>query len=292
MRIVKRKHEDMEKEIVAKERMVEITEKYLSKQKEILLEIEELTTQSYLQACSKEFVEKFYIHVTKDIQSKNIKLDIIQSKINDLKRSQQDPEKLERLKRERDSDHEGVQKLLVVREAIRNHLYRPFIPQPKKKRVKLDSRTATLQSGFQTVHKQLFQDKDELKQLCYRKLHVSSMREALESSIKLLGHESPSNLGDFSEFSVYCGSREENRKQWKSMQARVDGWMSRDSELHRLHIEGCQLIKDLAEGILSDLQIASMGMDASDIELKDMQEKLSGSSSAPGVGSPDDKGWF
>jgi hypothetical protein len=54
----------------------------------------------------------------------------------DLKKANPTPEdadKLARLKAERDGLYQVVEKLITVREAIRNYLYRPFIPKKKKR---------------------------------------------------------------------------------------------------------------------------------------------------------------
>ncbi|XP_076454941.1 uncharacterized protein LOC143289740 [Babylonia areolata] len=266
LRLVTVKQETVERDIKEAERNIDITEKYLNRQKEVILQAEEMTTQSYLQACDPKFIESFYTHVTKDIQKKNARLDNVQLKMNELKKTGADPEKLARLKRERDGTHEIVQKLIVVREAIRNHLYRPFIPKKKKKkgqRVKLSERDLSLHAVFQQVHLQLVEHKDHLRKLCYRKLYTSSVREAIESTVRVVSQESPQGQGDCSEFSVYLGSSEANTKQWQSMRAKVDEWMSADDNnaLFRAHVEGCQLVKDLANGILGDSQVASMGLE-------------------------------
>ena len=264
MRIIVFRQKDIEREIVKTEKAIEVTEKFLNQQKNVLMANNLMTTQSYLRACDTDFVDMFYIHVTKDIQNKNMKLDILQLKINELKRRGQDAEGLGKLKKDRDALHDAIQKLLTVREAIRNHLYRPFIPKKKRKqKVEIDEKEASLHTMFKEVHQRLVTEKDLLKRLCYRKLHTLAVREAIESTVKMLKHNSPGSLGDFSEFSVYSGIKEANEKQWQTMQARVDAWMSSHSSLYHAHMAGCQLIKDLADSKLSDSQ---MGLDPSEVE--------------------------
>lgn len=275
MRIIVLKQKAIEREMVDTEKNVAITDQYLSQQKRVLLANDLLTKQLYLQACSTEFVHMFYVHVTKDIQSKNMKLDILQVKINDLKRGGEgrDQERLGRLKQERDALHEAMQKLLTVREAIRNHLYRPHnIPKKKRRRQKkekIDEKEASLHTMFREVHQRLVTGKDQLKRLCYRKLHTASVREAIESTVQILKRYSPrcatALLGDFSEFSVHPeAGQESSREPWRSMQAMVDGWMSGDGPLRRAHQEGCQLVKDLATSMLSD---SGVGVDPAEVEL-------------------------
>ena len=277
LRIIILKQKAVEKDIVDTEKSIAVTENVLNQQKNILLANELMTTQSYLQACEADFIEMFYVHVTKDIQNKNMKLDVLQLKVNELKRSGQDAEKLRKYKKERDDLHETLQKLLTVREAIRNHLYRPFICRRKKKKqkkVKINEKEASLHTMFKEVHQSLVKDKDLLKRLCYRKLHAASVREAIESTVNMLKQNSSGtlSLGDFSEFSVYLGTKREDKKQWESMQVRVDGWMSSQSDLCRVHMEGCQLVQDLSVGMISDSRIASIGLDPLEIELQEIGE--------------------
>ena len=275
LRIIVLKQKAIEKDIVDTEKSIAVTENVLNQQKKILLANELMTTQSYLKACEADFVEMFYVHVTKDIQNKNPKLDVLQLKVNELKRSGQDAEKLRKYKKERDDLHETIQKLLTVREAIRNHLYRPFIRRKKKqKKVKISENEASLHMMFKEVHQSLVKDKDLLKRLCYRKLHAASVREAIESTVNMLKQNNSGtlSLGDFSEFSVYLGTKREDKQQWESMQVRVDGWMSSQSDLCRVHMEGCQLVQDLSVGMISDSRIASIGLDPSEIELLEIGE--------------------
>lgn len=275
LRIIVQKQKAVEKDIVDTEKSIAVTENVLKQQKKILLANELMTTQLYLQACEADFVEMFYVHVTKDIQNKNLKLDVLQLKVNELKRSGQDAEKLRKYKKERDDLHETIQKLLTVREAIRNHLYRPFVRRKKKqKKVKISENEASLHTMFKEVHESLMKDKDLLKRLCYRKLHAASVREAIESTVNMLKQNSSGtlSLGDFSEFSVYLGTKREDKQQWESMQARVDGWMSGQSDLCRVHMDGCQLVQDLSVGMISDSRIASIGLDPSEIELQEIGE--------------------
>ncbi|KAL8626023.1 hypothetical protein ACOMHN_012615 [Nucella lapillus] len=272
LRLVVVKQEAVEGDIKETERNIDVTEKYLNRQKEVILAIEAVTTQAYLQACDKQFVESMYVHVTKDIKKKNARLDNTQLKMNDLRKSAQEEGtagKLQKLKDERDGIYEIVQKLIVVREAIRNHLYRPFIPKKKKKRIrtlKLTPQDVNLHSVFVQVHQQLTEQKDRLRKFCYRKLYTSAVREAVESTIKMITVENQRGLGDFSEFSVYLGNSEIKKKQWQSMQAKVEEWMSTDNSLFRSHVEGCQLVKDLSCGILSDGHVASLGLETESSE--------------------------
>lgn len=283
-RIITHRHRVTENSIMEKEGCISMLEKIINKKKEDLLANEGLTMQAYLEVCDIEFVNQFYVHITKDIQKRNMKLEIVQLKINDLKKSMAEPSKLADLKVKRDTLYENVQKLIVVREAIRNYLYRPFIPKKKKKKWKgpkkivLGKEEITLMQSFQTVHKQLIQEKDQLKLLCYRKLHTASVREAIQSTIQMLQQDGvPESLGDFSEFSIHADgntslelscseSAEKHRRQWQSMQQRVEFWMERDSAIYRAHKEGCQLIRDLAEGMLSEWRIASMGLEPTDLK--------------------------
>lgn len=265
LRLIVVKHENINQEIMAKKKTIDVTDKYLARLKEVILSQEEMTSQSYLQACNADFVSVFYLQVTKDIQNKNMKLDILQEKINDLKRHNQDGDELKKLKAERDDLYTSMQNLLLVREAIRNHLYRPFLTKKKrskKQRIKIDEKDASLHTNFQKVYEQLVTDKEHLKQFCYRKLHLSSVREAFESTLKTLQREHPTGFGDFTEFSINPGSEGGGEKSWKSMQARVDGWMSGDSSLQQLHLKVCQMIGDVMEGMVSDSQVPLMGLDA------------------------------
>ena len=278
LQIIVLKQKAIEKDIVNTEKSIAVTENVLNQQKQILLANESMTTQSYLQACEADFVEMFYFHVTKDLQNKNMKLDVLQQKVNELKRSGQDAEKLRKYKKERDDLHETIQKLLTMREAICNHLYRPFIPRKKKKKkqkkVKISENETRVHTKFKEVHQCLVKDKDLLKRLCYRKLHSASLREAIESTVNMLKQNSPGtlSLGDFSEFSVYLGTKREDKEQWESMQARVDGWMSSLSDMCHFHMKGCQFVKDLSAGMLSDSRIAFIGLDPSETELQEIGE--------------------
>lgn len=286
LRLVVLRLEGVEKDIKETERNIDITENYLNKQKEVILAVEGMTTQVYLQACDAQFIEAIYMHITKDLKKKNSRLENTQIKMNDLKKTGEDPEKLQKLKKERDGIHEIVQQLIILREAIRNHLYRPFIPKKKKRdrKVKLSEKDSNLHSVFLQVHHQLVEHKDHLRKLCYRKLYTSSVREAIESTIKMIAVENPRGLGDFSEFSVYLGNDEVKKKQWLSMQAKVEEWMrSGDNALFQSHMEGCQLVKDLACGILGDVQVASMGLESSQESSMDGDLEMSVLSSDGGV---------
>ena len=262
LRLVIHKQGAIDREIVDMERTIDITDTFLSRQKEVILASNHMTTQTYLQECRTDFVDTFYVLVTKDIQSKNTQFDVLQTRINDLKKRADNPNKLQELKAERDAMHEALQKLLDVREAIRTHLFRSSIPKKTKrqKKYKIDERETSLHVCFLKAHTQLVDHKDLLKQICYRKLHTTSVREAIESTVKILKHERPCLLGDFTEFSIYSDSQQAGWKQWKSMQSRVEGWMRGNNSLYKIHQEGCELIKDLVDGMLSDDQIASMGM--------------------------------
>ncbi|XP_076436181.1 uncharacterized protein LOC143275787 [Babylonia areolata] len=274
LRLIIVKHENIDKEIVAKKSQIDITDKYLARLKEVILSHEDMTSQSYLQACRADFVDVLYLQVTKDIQEKNMNLDILQTKINDMKKSGKDADKMDQMKSERDDLFSSMQNLLTVREAIRNHLYRPFVPKKRSKKLKkkIDEKDASLHTNFQMAYQQLVQDKDLLKQLCYRKLHLSSVREAIESTLKSVQREHPTSCGDFTEFSINSVSQggDGGKKTWKSMQARVDEWMESGGSLNYHHMRGCRLINDLVEGILSDSEVSHMGRTSPTADTTDM----------------------
>ncbi|KAL8598195.1 hypothetical protein ACOMHN_043266 [Nucella lapillus] len=263
LRLIVVKHENINREIMTKKKNIDITDKYLARLKEVILAQEEMNSQSYLQACNAEFVGMFYTQVTKDIQKNNMNLDLLQTKINELKKSSPDGDQLNKLKEERDDLYTSMQKLLIVREAIRNHLYRPFLPKNKRSknhRTKINEKDASLHTNFQTVYQQLVTDKDYLKQLCYRKLHLSSVREAFESTLRTLQREHSTSFGDFTEFSINPSIEGGIETSWQSMQAAVDGWMRGEGSLQQQHTKGCQMIVDVIESMLSDSRMPLMGV--------------------------------
>lgn len=256
----------VEKEIVEKERTITITETSLNKQKDRIIANEELARDSYVRSCNRAFLDGFYVHVTKDIQTMNVSLEFIQGKINTLKRTSEDTEKLQILKQERDVIHEQLETLMQIREAIRNVLYRPHIPQKKQKKRKKQKMQEEncLHNIFLEVHETLKNLKEDLKKLCYRKLHFSSMREAIESTLKVIRQDSDEHQGDFSEFSISVSGLEDTRTAWKSMQAKLTAWMEdRDCALYKMHMEGCQLIQDLSSSMLCEFELLSFGLDPS-----------------------------
>ena len=269
LQIIVLRQKGIEREIVKAEKDIEVTDNFLNQQKNVLIARGLMTTQSYLQACDGDFVDMFYTHVIKDLKNKNMTLEILQMKINELKRKGQDAEELGKLKKDRDALKEIIDELLNVREAIRDHRYRPFIPKKKKreqKKFKRDKEEASLHTMFKKVYQTLVEEKEVLERLYYRKLLTVSVREAIESIVKKLQQNRPGTLGDVSEFSLHSSVNEANEKQWKSMQARVDAWMSSHSSLYHVHMKGCQRIKDLADGMLSDSRIASIDFDPSEVE--------------------------
>nr|KAG5686104.1 hypothetical protein BaRGS_013095 [Batillaria attramentaria] len=211
----------VEREIMQKEQAINITETSLNKQKDRIVAQEELARDSYVRMCNRSFLDAFYVHVTKDIQTLNVSLELIQGKVNLLKRTSEDVAKLQVLKQERDGIHERLEILMQIREAIRNVLYRPHILQKKqkKRRKARPQEENCLHNIFLEVHETLKILKEDLKRLCYKKLHFSSMREAIEATLKVIKQDSG------------------------------------------------ELIEDMSRSMLSDFELASMGLEPSDVTL-------------------------
>ncbi|KAK7455912.1 hypothetical protein BaRGS_00039446 [Batillaria attramentaria] len=259
----------VEREIMQKEQAINITETSLNKQKDRIVAQEELARDSYVRMCNRSFLDAFYVHVTKDIQTLNVSLELIQGKVNLLKRTSEDVAKLQVLKQERDGIHERLEILMQIREAIRNVLYRPHILQKKqkKRRKARPQEENCLHNIFLEVHETLKILKEDLKRLCYKKLHFSSMREAIEATLKVIKQDSGEVQGDLSEFSV-LSTIEDRNTTWQSMQTKLSAWMEdKECPLYKVHMDGCQLIEDMSRSMLSDFELASMGLEPSDVTL-------------------------
>lgn len=267
LRRIALKIRNVERDMITRENTVTLTETSLNKQKDRIIAYEELSKDSYVRSCNRAFLDAFYVHVTKDIQTLNVSLEMIQAKVNMLKRTSEDMEKLQALKQERDGIHERLDTLMQIREAIRNFLYRPHIRQRKQKKKKeKPPEENCLHNIFLEVHETLKGLKEELKQLCYRKLHFSSMREAIEATLKVIKQDLGELQGDFSEFSVQMSTAEDTRSAWQSMQTKLALWMEdRDSALYLTHMQGCHLIQDLSRSMLSEVELASLGLEPAEL---------------------------
>ncbi|XP_061164371.1 uncharacterized protein LOC133173404 [Saccostrea echinata] len=172
--------QNIDKIILKKDRAVQLTESSMAKQRETLLEREDFTSEKHILSCSPKFIQAFEKQIGKDVEETWQTMEVMQKKVNELKRDSCTSTELEQVRKERDKCYEKWEKLKVVKETIKEAILR------RKKTNKRLSKFETLNvfhNVYIEINERLQAEKEEIHKLCLHKVQISSVREAIELAL-------------------------------------------------------------------------------------------------------------
>jgi len=175
---IERQHDQIERDIDYKDRVKKNTETSLAKQRENILRTENLKSQQYLASCDKEFLQIFLKHIEKDLRKLNEIYTAQQEQINPLRDSvdERDIIRLREARAARGELLKSIERSTVVREEIKNCLYRPHV---KKRFSKVKGEPVQFHLLYVEVSKRLDGFNAEIRDMINAKIKVSSVREAV-----------------------------------------------------------------------------------------------------------------
>lgn len=172
-----------EEQILKQDKMVFFTESSLKSQRERLFRTENFLKESNVRNCKTEFLSILLKDVEKDILKIDRLLDDYQEKINHVKiDSGDEAEPLVNLRKERDTIHQQLANLEHIRENIKNVIIRPVAKKKRKfKKKKLQN---VFHDIYVEVSKKLNEQKETLQNMCFKKVKIVTVREAIILSIR------------------------------------------------------------------------------------------------------------
>ena len=172
-----------EERILKQDKMVFFTESSLKSQRDRLFRTDNFQKESNVRNCKTEFLTIFLKDVEKDILKNDRLLNEYQQKINHVKADSGDEaEALINLRKERDDIHMQLANLEHIRENIKNVIIRPVTK--KKKKFKKKKQQNVFHDIYVEVSKKLNEQKETLQNMCFQKVKIVTVREAIILSIR------------------------------------------------------------------------------------------------------------
>ncbi|XP_062570327.1 uncharacterized protein LOC134232366, partial [Saccostrea cucullata] len=172
--------QSIDKIILKKDRAVQLTESSMAKQRETLLEREDFTSEKHILSCSPKFIQAFERQIGKDVEETWQTMEVMQKKVNELKRDSCTSTELEQVRKERDMCYEKWEKLKVVKETIKEARLRR---KKSNKRVSKFETSNVFHNVYIEINERLQTEKEEIHKLCLHKVQISSVREAIELAL-------------------------------------------------------------------------------------------------------------
>ncbi|GAB1607785.1 uncharacterized protein LOC115223291 [Argonauta hians] len=241
---------NVEKAILKQDKLVFQTESSLRSQRERLFRTESFQKESYIrQNCKSEFLEILLKDVERDVIKHDRLLDECQRKINTIKENTTSDNvcTLEIYRKDRDVIHQQLTNLENIRENIKNVIVRPSTKKKKFKRKKLQKNV--FHEIYGEVFKKFLEQKEKLQNLCFNKVKMVTVREAITMSIrdiqsvgetmgidiKIDGSERATDILDVNQKPDY----------WKTHNEKIAFILSNSNETaHKIHVGFCSNIKD------------------------------------------------
>ncbi|GFO32551.1 hypothetical protein PoB_005905600 [Plakobranchus ocellatus] len=241
-----------------------------------LLFRENLESESYLLTCSPQFLHAFVKNLEEVVVNLNLSLEAQQSKVNWAKQREDDPEKISELKQKRDEIHMEVQKLIQVREAIRNVTTRKDFVSPKKSKRRRKSVVVAscFHDVFVEVARRIDAENKILEHLCQDKLNISAAREAtmaaimnLENNNRTSDRNTTFEPEEFVDYSINLEHETKKSDLWPTFQERVAAILDNSlSKSHQAHLEGCKALSSRIDLALSEFHLAMVGNPSDEAE--------------------------
>lgn len=272
-----------EERILKQDKMVFLTESSLKSQRERLFRTENFLKESNVRNCKTEFLGILLKDVEKDILKNGRLLEDYQERINHVKTDSgdDDAEPLVSLRKERDCIHQQLANLEHVRENIKNVIVRPILK--KKKRFKKKKQQNVFHDIYVEVSKKLSEQKETLQNLCFQKVKVVTVREAIILSIRdvqTVGETVGIEIKiDGSERATDIFDVNLKPDSWKTHEEKVALILSNSKqEAHKIHKIFCNQIRDrikatteeynmFCSGTLKNGQVEEMKMSSKEMDL-------------------------
>lgn len=250
-----------ENEITVKACSIENVKKCLWTLKQNLLVRESLDSERYLQTCNRDFLITFLKTVESDIVDLNIELAAEQSKINWAREHPLDNENLSQVKERRDNLFHEINKLIRVREAIKNVISRKNLTRRKVKKAEVVS--SCLHNIFVELVRRLEKENHILSQLGNDKVNICATREAVVCTLlEIVNNNRNSDRAtqfepeDFADFSVGEAHKVKKSGIWLTFQERVARVLEQGSSAATtLHKDGCKSIISKINIALSEFKL-------------------------------------
>lgn len=178
--------QSIDKIILKKDRAVQLTESSMAKQREALLEREDFSSEAHVLSCSSKFIPAFEKQIRKDVEETWQILEVIQKKVDKLKRDNGTSAELNQVRKERDGCYEKWEKLKVVQETLKEVRRRP---RKSSKRLSKPETSNIFHKVYIEINERLQTEKEEIHKLCLHKVQISSVREAIELALNELKTE-------------------------------------------------------------------------------------------------------
>ncbi|XP_041369626.1 uncharacterized protein LOC121383602 [Gigantopelta aegis] len=274
---VETRHEKMELTLLKKTEELQRTENVLQKQRERILLNEQFDSDKYVWSCNRVFLTVYLSHIEKDINNVNLELDQLSEHITNLKKSAKEnasqtcEEDLVQHRETRDKVLDWLVKLQIVRETIKNVIYRP-VKTKKNKYRKIKIKENVIHNIYQELDNRIRQQKDDIQSLIMKKVRLSSVREAVYGILCALrrnkGATSPIETADGSEYSLDIIGLQSKPADWDTLEEKVSRQLEDlTSDVHAEHSLGCQRICDLVQACFTETTMFGLQTADGDWEL-------------------------
>ncbi|KAH9507535.1 hypothetical protein Btru_051378 [Bulinus truncatus] len=226
-----------------------------------ILQQENLESEQYLRTCDREFLSVFLHKTEEELERQNLSLEAEQSKVNWAKSNEEEGWKIEELQEKRNKLFKEIEKLIKVREAIKN-----VISRKEKTRRKVKN-SGTVQNCFHNIFKEINRrisvETAALDRLCNDKVNISAAREATVGAIIELSSSNRDSNRDTKFDPDDCvdylnnGEMIEKPYKWLTFREKVSLVLENTaSEPFNIHKRGCEALRDQINLALSEYSLA------------------------------------
>ncbi|KAK6979664.1 hypothetical protein BgiMline_020650 [Biomphalaria glabrata] len=225
-----------------------------------VLQQENLESELYLRTCDKEFLRVFLNRTEGELERQNLMLEAEQSKVNWAKSNEDVGWKIEELQEKRNKLFKDIEKLIKVREAIKNVISRK--EKTKRKVKNADTVPNCFHNIFVEINRRISVETLALDALCNDKVNISAAREAtvaaiieLSTSGRNSNRETKFDPDDCTDF-LPGTEHVEKPDMWLTFQERVTRVLEHTaSEPYKIHKRGCEALRDQINLALSEYSL-------------------------------------
>ncbi|XP_065930415.1 putative leucine-rich repeat-containing protein DDB_G0290503 [Magallana gigas] len=172
---VKMQLKRIDKIIMEKDKAVQLKKSSLAKKQKEILENEDFTNETHILSCTSKFLQVFEKHIGKDVEDAWQELEVIQSKVDDLKLRNPTIDELGLVRKERDACYEKWEKIKFIQETIKQ--------TTKSKRSSEADTSSKLHKIYIEINKSVEEEMQKKHQLCVHEAQITSVRKAIRQAL-------------------------------------------------------------------------------------------------------------